>query len=130
MADSENFPYEPEIIGSENKIYWQKDIDAAVKQARAEVMAACIKALCPHCAAGAIPTEHGIHGVLRGKNSLEQANCAAYPLRQLQPAAAKSLEELLEEARRDGQLKEAQRWFRMHEHIAELEKARASEGKG
>ena len=38
MADSENFQHEPEVIGSESRIYRQKDMDAAVKQARAEVI--------------------------------------------------------------------------------------------
>ena len=41
MADSENFPHEPEVIGSESRIYRQKDVDAAEKQGRAEALAAC-----------------------------------------------------------------------------------------
>ncbi|KKL05757.1 hypothetical protein LCGC14_2602820, partial [marine sediment metagenome] len=43
MADSENFPHEPEVIGSESRIYRQKDVDAAEKRGRAEMLAAVSK---------------------------------------------------------------------------------------
>ena len=127
MADSENFPHEPEVIGSESRIYRQKDVDAAEKRGRSEVLAACMEAL-----KDGVPIGAG-HGVGYIYNVLSN----------LHPAA-KDLEALLREAevkvRRDIKLWIDERvskpkgfvhieFYALNEtRIAELEKARATSG--
>ncbi len=134
MADSENFPHEPEVIGSESRIYRQKDVDAAEKRGRAEVLAACIR--------GVEVYFDDFYDVPPAPISLEQVIKA---LRGVQPAAS-DLEELLrkerlEEARlrphQDGcatllsyaKADDCDGWCGRNKRIVELEKARA-EGKG
>ena len=101
----------------------------AAEQARAEVLAASTRL---HEAARTVL--HIVDGVGKagGPPQFGEEFAAWKELQasvdKLQPAAS-DLEALLQEARRDGQLKEALRWFRLHERITELEKARATEEK-
>lgn len=129
MANSENFPHEPETIGSESRIYRQKDVDAVVKQARAEVLAevlaACKKRLEEYEAIAdewaSLSRSEAIREVRRSLDTM-------------QPAAS-ALEALLRESELQGILL-VHRFETTHtrcracKRIAELEKARAIEGKG
>ncbi len=109
------------------------------KRVRAEVLAACINALCLYCAAGDNPGQVGTHAMFKDGFLIGQFHCVATPLRELQPAA-KDLEGLLREAEVKGLqfalcaahdeyvdeiIEEV-----INRRIAELEKARAIKGKG
>ena len=99
MADSENFPHEPEVIGSESRIYRQKDVDAAEKRKAAEVLAACLGRL------GDLVISRQDAATQAGRDDKERLRqvflderdglrAAIVALKELQPAAS-SLEALL-----------------------------------
>ncbi len=92
MANSENFQHEPEIIASESRIYRWKDLDAAVKQGRAEALVACKANI-----AQAIHVFDGCRDRLTDdlKIRLSAAEGLLKSLDKLQPAA-KDPEELLD----------------------------------
>lgn len=67
------------------------------REERAEVLAACINALCCHCSAGHKPDKNGFHFLSRTGYLNERVRCPAFTLHSFQPAAS-DLEELLREA--------------------------------
>ena len=74
-----------------------REVHEAKKQVRAEVLAACINALCCHCSTGHKPDKNGFHFLSRTGYLNERVRCPAFTLHSLQPAA-KDLEALLREA--------------------------------
>ena len=103
-------------------------LEDKLKQARAEVMASVKAVLAPlldrlqQLSGDEDLDEAKLQDASEGL--LPELHDAILKLPKLQPAA-KDLEALLQEARRNGQLKEALRWFCLHERITELEKASA-----
>lgn len=81
------------------------DFEKALSKAQAEVLAACINAICRYCADGDNPNGVGNHALFRDDNLVGQFYCAAWPLRKLQPAAS-ALEELLREVQKEGRQQE------------------------
>ncbi len=85
----------------EQPMYSMRDMEIAEKQAQAEVLAACQKALCWLCADGHEPDKSGIHFLSKPGYLNSRERCAAFALRSIQPAA-KDLEELLRGERERG----------------------------
>ena len=107
-----------------------------IKQARAEVLAACAKVTCFRCAEGNKPCDNGttwLHFLEKKVGNVTESwneECEAAPIRSLQPAA-KDLEELLREAEVKGiRWAEGRDIAQITARLNELEKARAILEKG
>jgi len=112
------------------------EVREQVKQARAEVLAACAKVTCFRCAEGNKPCDNGttwLHFLEKKVGNVTESwneECEAAPIRSLQPAA-KALEALLREAEVKGiRWAEGRDIAQITARLNELEKARASDGKG